>query len=120
MSDMTTPWTVAQQAPLSMEFSRQEYWSGLLFPIPGVLLDPRIEPHLLHLLNGRQIPYGCATWETHICTYVCVCACVCIYSYIYNYIIIVGMGGPQSLFLFEGKTLSCMASPLLSPPTSSL
>ena len=35
-------------------------------------------------------------------------------------IIIVGVGGPQSLFLFEGKTLSCMASPLLSPPTSSL
>ena len=30
-----TPWTVARQAPLSMELFRQEYWSGLLFPIPG-------------------------------------------------------------------------------------
>ena len=30
-----TPWTVARQAPLSMEFSRQEYWSGLPFPSPG-------------------------------------------------------------------------------------
>ena len=30
-----TPWTVAHQAPLSMEFSRQEYWSGLPFPSPG-------------------------------------------------------------------------------------
>ena len=30
-----TPWTVAQQAPLSMGFSRQEYWSGLPFPSPG-------------------------------------------------------------------------------------
>ena len=39
-----TPWTVAQQAPPSMEFSRQEYWSGLPFPSPGVLPDLGIEP----------------------------------------------------------------------------
>ena len=39
-----TPWTVAYQAPLSMEFSRQEYWSGLAFPTPGDLPDPGIEP----------------------------------------------------------------------------
>ena len=39
-----TPWTVAYQAPLSMEFSRQEYWSGLPFPTPGDLPDPGIEP----------------------------------------------------------------------------
>ena len=38
-----TPWTVAHQAPLSMGFSRQEYWSGLLFPTPGDLPDPGIE-----------------------------------------------------------------------------
>ena len=38
-----TSWTVAHQDPLSMEFSRQEYWSGLLFPIPGDLLDPGIK-----------------------------------------------------------------------------
>ena len=38
-----TPWTAARQAPLPMEFSRQEYWSGLLFPPPGDLPDPRIE-----------------------------------------------------------------------------
>ena len=37
-----TPWTVAHQAPPSMEFSRQEYWSGLPFPSPGDLPDPRI------------------------------------------------------------------------------
>ena len=37
-------WTVAHQASLSMEFSRQEYWSGLPFPSPGDLLDPGIEP----------------------------------------------------------------------------
>ena len=39
-----TPWTVAPQAPLSMEFSRQEYWSGLPCPPPGHLPDPGIEP----------------------------------------------------------------------------
>ena len=37
-----TPWTVARQTPLSMEFSRQEYWSGLPFSSPGDLSDPRI------------------------------------------------------------------------------
>ena len=36
-------WTVAHQAPLSMGFSRQEYWNGLLFPSPGDLLDLGIE-----------------------------------------------------------------------------
>ena len=39
-----TPWTVARQAPLSMGFSRQEYWSGLPFPSPGDLPDPVIGP----------------------------------------------------------------------------
>ena len=39
-----TPWTVAHQAPLSMGFSRQEYWSGLPFPSPGGLPNPGIEP----------------------------------------------------------------------------
>ena len=39
-----TLWTIVHQAPPSMGFSRQEYWSGLLFPSPGVLPDPGIEP----------------------------------------------------------------------------
>ena len=39
-----TPWTVVYQAPLSMEFSRQEYWSGLPFPSSEDLPDPGIEP----------------------------------------------------------------------------
>ena len=39
-----TPWTVAHHAPLSMGFSRQEYWSGLPFPSPGNLPNPGIEP----------------------------------------------------------------------------
>ena len=40
---LSTPWTVAHQAPLSMGFLRQEYWSGLPFPAPGALPDPGIE-----------------------------------------------------------------------------
>ena len=43
-NSFTTPWTVACYGPLSMEFSRQEYWSGLPFPSPRDLPDPRIEP----------------------------------------------------------------------------
>ena len=39
-----TPWIVAHQASLSMEFSRQEYWSGLPCPLPGDLPYPGIEP----------------------------------------------------------------------------
>ena len=39
-----TLWTVAYQAPLSMGFSRQEYWSGLPFPSPGDLPNPGLEP----------------------------------------------------------------------------
>ena len=41
---LVTPWTVARQAPLSMGFSKQEYWSELPFLSPGDLPDPGIEP----------------------------------------------------------------------------
>ena len=41
---LSTPWTAAHQAPLSMGCSRQGYWSGLPFPSPGDLPDPKIEP----------------------------------------------------------------------------
>ena len=43
-SSFVTPWTVAHQAPLSMGFPRQEYWSELPFPSPGDLPDTGIEP----------------------------------------------------------------------------
>ena len=55
VSDSGTPWTVAHQAPLSMEFSRQKYWSGLPCPPPEDLPDPGIEPTFpttLELLTG--------------------------------------------------------------------
>ena len=44
VSDSVTALTVAHQAPLSMEFSRQEYWSGLPFPSPEDLPDPGVKP----------------------------------------------------------------------------
>ena len=44
MSNSVSPWTVACQAPLSMESSRQEYWSRLPFPSPEDLPDPEIKP----------------------------------------------------------------------------
>ena len=44
MLSHVTPWTAARQAPLSMEFFRQEYWRRLPFPSPGDLSDPGIEP----------------------------------------------------------------------------
>jgi len=43
-NSFATPWAIAHQAPLSMGFPRQEYWSGLSFPSPWDLPDPRIEP----------------------------------------------------------------------------
>ena len=56
-SDSVTPWTVAHQVLLSVEFSRQEYRSGLLFPSPEDLPDPGIELHLLlwQADSGRRL-----------------------------------------------------------------
>ena len=50
MSDFVSLWTIARQSPLSMEFSRQEYWSEVPFPPPGGLLDPGINPMSLAFL----------------------------------------------------------------------
>ena len=66
------PRTVALQAPLSMRFSRQEYWSGLTFPLPGHLSDPGIEPASLRslALAGGFLTIS-TTWETNKCIHVC-------------------------------------------------
>ena len=77
MSDsFTTPWTVACQAPLSMGFPRQEYWSGLPFPPPGNLLYLRINPEspalqvdslpLNHTGKLYSPPSGCKLVEREI------------------------------------------------------
>ena len=62
-----TLWTKALQAPLSMEFSRQEYWSGLPFPSPGDLPNPEIKPISLEptALAGEFF-FHWATWKAYI------------------------------------------------------
>ena len=59
-----TLWTIALKAPLSMGFSRQKYWSGLPFPPPGDLPDPKTEPgSLLSPAFAGRFFKGRATWE---------------------------------------------------------
>ena len=57
------PWTIARWTPLSMGFSKQEYWSGLPCPSPVDLPDPGIEPASLGFPDGRCILDYWATWE---------------------------------------------------------
>ena len=56
LSLFAAPWTVAHQAPLSMEFSRQEYWSGLPFPPPEHLPNPGTEPRSPALQADSLLP----------------------------------------------------------------
>ena len=62
------PWIIACQTPLSMEFSRQEYWSGLPFPAPGDISSPGIEPTSPSspVLAGRFFTtYTCVNGQWH-------------------------------------------------------
>ena len=70
------PWTIAHQAPLSKESSRQEYWSGLPCPPPGDLPHRRIKPAFLRSseLTGRFFTI-CATREAHT---LCFTSCPCL------------------------------------------
>ena len=61
-----TPRTVARQAPLSMGFSRQEYWSGLPCPPQGIFLTQGLNPCLLRLLHWQADSTTSATWEALI------------------------------------------------------
>ena len=62
-----TPWTVAHLTPMSMGFSRQEYWSGLPFPSPGDLPDPGMEPMspVASALAGGFFPSS-TSWEGNL------------------------------------------------------
>ena len=70
--------SVACQAPLSTGFSRQDYWSGLPFPSPGDLPDPRMEPESLKspVLTGRFFTIG-TTWDI-IGLILCLIVLICI------------------------------------------
>ena len=67
---LASPWTAACQAPLSMEFSRQEYWCKLPFPVSGDLQIQGSNPHVSCI--GRQILHHCATWEVPLYTTACI------------------------------------------------
>ena len=61
-----TLWTAARQAPLSMEFSRQEHCSGLPFPTPGDLPDPGMQPlSLMYRALADGFFTTSTTWEVH-------------------------------------------------------
>ena len=72
VASVVTPWTVTLHAPLSVGFSRKDYWSGLPCPPPGTLPDPGIEPTSLMspvLAGGFFTPI--AIWEAHTTVYMC-------------------------------------------------
>ena len=96
VSDSATIWTVAHQAPLSVGFSRQEYWSGLPCLPPGYLPNLGIEPSsfMSPALVVGFLTTG-ATWEAHMYIYifgVCIiqwglmCVHICMYIYLCVYI----------------------------------
>ena len=87
-------WTIAHQAPLSMGFSRQEYWTGFPYPSPGDLPDPGTD---LAVLASPALAGGffttSATWEAPIYTYTC----------------LKGQRHPQVCFLFSRSLQSTWA-----------
>ena len=60
---LATPWTIARQAPLSMGFSRQEYWRGLPFPSPGNLPYPGVESGLMPSHNTYHLTWVSLTLD---------------------------------------------------------
>ena len=79
-----TPWTVVRQAPLSMRFSSQKYWSGLPCPSPGNLPDPGIEPvsPSAPTLQADSLPLrhqGSPHMYIHVCIYAHLYVCLCMH-----------------------------------------
>ena len=68
-----TPWTVAHKAPLSVGFSRQEYWGGLPFPSPGDLPNPRVELQLPALQANSLPSESYCLWIQSLC---CLDGCI--------------------------------------------
>ena len=89
-----TLWTIACQAPLSMEFSRQEYWNGLPCPPPGDLPGPGIKPKSLMspALEGEFFITR-AIWEACVRVSVCVCKRVCVSMRVCTGIVLANLSG---------------------------
>ena len=87
VSDSATLWTMALQAPLSTEFSRQEYKNGLPFTSPGDLPDPGIEPtspEFPALVTGTTVPPG-KPLKSRVCVWVFSCfSCVQLFATVWT------------------------------------
>ena len=72
-SNSATPWTIAHQAPLSMEFFKQEYWSRLSFPTPGDLPNPGIKSASPALAGGffTSVSLICGWYQIKSCAGMC-------------------------------------------------
>ena len=79
-----TPRAVPHQAPLSMGFSRQVYWSGLPCPPPGDLPDPGIEP--MSLKSPALAAWFFTTSDTWEAPYMCIYVCICMFILKYTHI----------------------------------
>ena len=96
-----TLWAVALQAPLSMGFSRQEYWSGLPCPLLGILPDPRIKPvsPAAPALQAASLPLS-HQGIPHVCVCVCVCVCVRTQTFINKNRVVVWWWGCEKTGIF--------------------
>ena len=99
--EFVIPWTIAHQAPLSMGFSRPEYWSGLPFLSPDNLPDPGIKPES-PALAGRFFTTS-ATWEAH---YV---LCVIVSHFQLCDPMDCSLPGSSVRELFQARMLECIA-----------
>ena len=113
---LVTPWTVACQTPLSMGFSRQEYWSGLPFPSSGDPPNPATEPGSPALqagslptglrghLNDLSLLYRPCLIQSTVDIVCCVCVCVLIlYHFLYY-------SAPEFIWFFLWFTYLCWTS----------
>ena len=99
---LCNPKTVALQAPLSMQFPRQEYWRGLPFPSPGALPDPGIEP-MSSAWQADFLPLS-QLGSPKICTYVYILFIVVVQIHKYMYTSGEGNGNPLQY--------SCLENPM--------
>ena len=113
--------TVACQAPLTMGFPRQEYWTGCHFLIQGVFRTRGSNPRLLHLLHGQavflplcRLGLGVHAYYTcmsaYMCKYtyifICICICMCKYTCIFIQCINIHTFFPPGFFCEGWKTKS--------------
>ena len=98
-----TSWTITSQVPLSMEFSSQEYRSGLLFPASGESSWHRVEPVSCIFSTDRQIHYQLHHLGSCIYNSVCLCLCLSALNYFWCFLSII-QGSISKCFLLQSIT----------------